>query len=76
MTCEAGTYNLQTGKGPFVRDPNCNGTHCELYHQDVVATLQVSVRPQASCVPLRLRTAAARPGVGQQSSYVPLQPHR
>ena len=43
MVCEAGTYSVQSGMGPITRDPNCNGTHCELFTQPTVATLQVTV---------------------------------
>ena len=43
VVCQAGTYNVQSGMGPITRDPNCNGTHCELFTQPIVATLQVAV---------------------------------
>ena len=46
MVCDQpGNYSLQTGYGPMGLDPNCNGTHCELIQQPVIATLVVGVRP-------------------------------
>ena len=47
VVCEAGTYSLKSGGGPIVRDPNCNGTHCDL-HIGPLATLQVSVSPRST----------------------------
>ena len=41
MSCEPGTYQLRTGKGPLQQQESCESTHCELVVQDVLATINV-----------------------------------
>ncbi|KAK9818805.1 hypothetical protein WJX74_002226 [Apatococcus lobatus] len=42
ISCQPGNYSLRTGAGPIYQDPLCEGTHCELLVQDIVATIVVT----------------------------------
>ena len=44
MSCEPGTYQLRTGKGPLQQQESCESTHCELVVQDILATINVVSR--------------------------------
>lgn len=41
ISCEPGNYSLRTGAGPIHQDPLCEGTHCEMLVQDILATIVV-----------------------------------
>ena len=54
MLCDQpGNYSLQSGLGSFKIDPNCNGTHCELIEQPIVATLVVGVSAALMSLPIQ-----------------------
>ena len=42
IQCDAGTYQLQSGTGKtFTQDPGCGSSHCDVYQQPIVATIEV-----------------------------------
>ena len=41
VSCEPGTYQLRTVKGPLQQQESCESTHCELVVQDILATINV-----------------------------------
>ena len=42
IQCDAGTYQLQSGTNKtFTQDPGCGSSHCDVYQQPIVATIEV-----------------------------------
>ncbi|KAL3147413.1 hypothetical protein ABBQ38_014479 [Trebouxia sp. C0009 RCD-2024] len=52
IKCDAGTYQLQSGTNKtFTQDPGCGSSHCDVYQQPIVATIEVAETPGALPTP-------------------------